>query len=164
MTRATVTVKVEGMSEVKAALEQLPKATQKNVLLRVLKKRAQPIADAMQAKAPDDPDTHGNDLRSSIGVGTKLSPRQRAGHRKEFKNDKAAAEVFVGAGPLPQAHLTEFGYEDVPPNPWARPAWDANKGALLPGIAEDLWREIEAAAQRAARKAARQLARGGGGG
>lgn len=155
---ARETVKIEGLRELEAALAELPKATGKNVLKRVLMKRGQPIADAMRAMAPDDPATGGNDLRSSIAVGTKLSPRQAGLHRKMFRDDKAAVEVFVGAGPLPQAHLQEFGTVHHGPQSYARPAWDENQGTVLDGIAVDLWTEIENAAARVARKKARAAA------
>jgi hypothetical protein len=85
-------------------------------------------------------------------------------HRSAFKNDKAAAEVFIGAGSLPQAHMTEFGTAKMAPRPWARPVWDAHKGTVLLDLGSDLWTEIEAAAARRARKAARLLAKAAGNG
>jgi HK97 gp10 family phage protein len=150
-----VTVKIEGLRELDAALAELPKSTGKAVLRRVLKARAEPIASAMRGMAPDDPATGGNDLRSSIGVGTKLSRRQAGLHRKMFRDDKASVEMFVGAGPVPHAHLQEFGTSRHGPQAFARPAWDSGKGAILDGIAEDLWSEISKSAARLARKAAR---------
>jgi HK97 gp10 family phage protein len=154
------TVRVEGLRELERALEELPKSTGKAVLRRVLKKRAEPIARHMTALAPDDPATGGNDLRSSIGVSTKLSKRQASQHRKMFKDDKASVEMFVGAGPLPQAHLQEFGSSIHGPQPFARPAWDAGHGALLEGLKDDLWSEIKKSADRLARKSARAAAKG----
>ena len=154
-----VTVRVDGLRELEKALSDLPKATGKNVLRRVLKKRAQPVADAMRATAPDDPATGGNDLKSSIGVSTKLSPRQRGLHRKF--GGKAAVEMFVGAGPVPHAHLQEFGTVNHSPQPFARPAWDSGKGPLLEGLKDDIWAEIATAAARLAKKQARLAAKGG---
>jgi HK97 gp10 family phage protein len=153
-------VRVDGLRELERALAELPKATGKNVLRRVLLKRGQPVADAMQAMAPDDPRTGGKDLKSSIGVSTKLSKRQAGLHRKMFANDKAAVEVFVGAGALPQAHLQEFGTAHHGPQPFARPAWDAGKGPLLDGLKDDIWAEIKKAAERLAKKQAK-AAKGG---
>lgn len=154
-------VKVEGLKELEAALEELgSKAVARGVLRRVLTRRGQPLADTMRALAPDDPDTGGNDLRSSIAVSTKLSPRQRRLHRKETKDDRAFAEVFVGAGPLPQAHLQEFGTSHHGPQPFARPAWDEHKGRILDGLKDDLWKEVEKTAKRRAARAARLAAKG----
>jgi HK97 gp10 family phage protein len=150
------TVKVEGLKEIEAALKELPRSTGKSVLRRVLRKRAQPIADAAQARAPRDE----GQLQASIGIGTKLTKRQRGAHRKMFKNDKASVEVFVGAGGLPQAITQEFGTVDHGPQPFMRPAWEAGKDELLEGLKDDLWTEIEKAAKRHARKTARLAARG----
>lgn len=154
-----VTVRVDGLREIDAALKELPKAAGKTAMRRVLKKRAEPIAEMMRSLAPDDPETGGKDLRNSIGVSTRLSPRQRRQHRKI--DDRAGVEMFIGAGPLPQAHLQEFGTAHHAPQPFARPAWDAHKGALLKGIGADMWLEIQRATERLRRRAARLAARGG---
>lgn len=148
-------VRIEGLREVERALAELPKATGKNVLRRVLKARAQPIANAARSMAPDDPATGGDDLHTSIGVSTVLSKRQKGQHKKMFRNDKAAVEMFVGAGALPQAHLQEFGTVNHGPQPFLRPAWDAGKTAVLDGIKDDLWIEIDKAAARLAKKQAK---------
>lgn len=150
-----VRVRVEGLRELDRALAELPKATGKNVLRRVLRKVGEPMAADMKAKAPDDPGTGGNDLRSSIGVGTRLSKRQAKLHRKMFKNDRASVEMFVGAGPVPHAHLQEFGTAHHGPQPFARPSWDAGKGRALETVKTELATEIDKAAKRLARKAAR---------
>lgn len=153
------TVTVSGLRELDKALGELKKSTGKNVLRRVLRKRAEPMADDMRARAPDDPVSpagRGDDLRTSIGVGTKLTKRQRSLHRKMFRDDKASVEVFVGAGNVPHAHMQEFGVAHHGPQPFARPAWDAGKTRLLDGIGDDLWAEVEKSAKRAARKQVKQ--------
>ena len=150
-------VKVEGLKELDAALGELPKSTAKAVLRRILKKAGQPIADTAEQLAPRDDGT----LAESIGVSTKLTSRQRSQHRKMFKNDKASVEMFVGAGGLPQAHIQEFGSENiVTPQPFMRPAWDQHQNEALEIIKTNLGDEIIAAAKRLARKAARQAAKG----
>ena len=151
---------VEGLSELEAALSQLPKSTGKAVMRRTLKKAGEPIAERWRALAPDDPNTSGDDYRSSIAVSTKLSKRQRGIHKKMFRDDKASVEMFVGAGPLPQAHNQEFGNVNHGPQPAGRPAWDEKQGEALDIIKTGMWSEIEAAARRLARKAARLAARG----
>jgi HK97 gp10 family phage protein len=151
---ATV-VKVEGLRELDKALKELPQATGKAALRRVLKKAGEPIAQQAEAAAP----VLTGQLRASIGVGTKLTKRQGSLHRKMFRDDKAAVEIFVGAGGLAQAHLREFGGDDAAPQPFMRPAWDANKMAALKTVKTELWTEIKKSAARLARKAAR-LAKG----
>jgi HK97 gp10 family phage protein len=146
-----VKVKIEGLRELDQALGELPKATGKNVLRRVLRKAAQPIAEQARSLAPVL--TH--QLERSIGVGTKLTRRQRSLHRKMFRSDKASVEMFVGAGGVPQAHLREFGADGNPPRPFLRPAWDSNKMSALAQIRTDLAVEIDKSAKRLARKRAR---------
>ncbi len=149
------TVKIEGLRELDAALGELPRATGKNVLRRVARTALQPFADDMTARAPVD-DGH---LRDSIGVGTKLTRRQASLHRKMFRDDRASVEMFAGAGGLPQATQQEFGNEQHPPQPFARPAWDGNQRGILETIKTEISTEIDKAAKRLARKAAR-LAKG----
>jgi len=150
----TVTVKVEGLRELEQELERIAKrTTRKSVARRVLKKEAQPLADLMRQGAPRD-DAH---LVESIGVSTKLSSRQRGLHRKM---GKSAVEMFVGAGPLPQSHLQEFGTWFHPPQPWVRPAWDQDHRAMLDRISKSLWEEVQKSAARAERRAARLAAQG----
>ena len=146
-----VRVKIEGLREVQEALKKLPKkATAKNVMRRVLKKRAQPFADTARDLVPVDKGA----LKDSIGVSTVLAKSQRRGFKKEGRDDVV---VFVGAGPHPQASLQEFGTKDFRAQPYMRPAWDKHKNQTLDGIVGDMWDEIEKAAARAARKAAKAV-------
>ncbi|KEP68415.1 hypothetical protein DL1_11930 [Thioclava dalianensis] len=149
----TVTVKTTGFKDLEAALEQIEKkTTAKATMRRALKTAAQPVADLAQSLAPVGATRA---LSTSVAVSTKLSKRQRGLHRKMFRNDKAAVEMFVGAGPLSSAHQQEFGNIYQAPQPFLRPAWDAESKATLDRIAEQMWIEIEKTAQRAARRAAK---------
>lgn len=148
---AALKVKLAGLRELDKALSALPKTTGKAVLRRVLKKAAQPVADAAESMAPREEGF----LAGSIGVSTKLTSRQRSQHRKMFRNDKASVEMFVGAGGLPQAHNQEFGNELHGPQPFMRPAWDGHKMQVLDSIKADLSEEITRAAARLAKKAAK---------
>ena len=71
-------VRIEGLSELKAALRALPDATAKNVVRRVLSKRGEPIAERARQLVPVDK----GELKASIAVSTKLTRRQRARHRE----------------------------------------------------------------------------------
>jgi HK97 gp10 family phage protein len=149
----TVTVKLEGFEGFERNLAQLEKlATRRSVARRALKKAAQPMADLAQSLAPRG-DT--NTLAPSVMVGTKLSKRQAAQHRKMFRNDRAAVEMFVGAGPLSSAHTQEFGTVHHAPQPFMRPAWDQDHKALLQRLGQLMAAEIDKAVTRAARRAAR---------
>lgn len=144
------TFRVEGLSELKAALDELPKATGTNVLKRALLKAAEPIEARAEQLAP----RLSGALQRSVTAGTKLSGRQKKQHRKESK-----VEIFVGAGALVQAITQEFGTAHHPPQPFLRPAWAANKVKALNSIKELLAEEIEKARARLARKAARLAAK-----
>ncbi|WP_027488470.1 HK97-gp10 family putative phage morphogenesis protein [Allorhizobium undicola] len=143
---AGASIKVEGLRELQAALAELPKATGRRVALRALTKAATPIADAGRANAPE----RKGYLKKSYGVGTKLTRRQRKVSKKESQ-----FEVYAGPGGDPAGVQTEFGNEHQAAEPHLRPAWDANKDRALETIKEELWTEIEKAAQRLARKAAK---------
>lgn len=156
-----VTVRVEGLREIDAALGQLGKATGRNVMRRVAVKRLEPMAEEARRLAPDDPNTGGNDLRRSIAVSTKLGKRQGKLNRKS----KSEAEAHMGpAGPggnvPPQGIQQEFGNRNHGPQSFMRPAWDGGKDKLLDGIKDDFWEEIEKAVERKAKKAARLAAKG----
>jgi HK97 gp10 family phage protein len=137
-------IKVEGLKQLERALAELPQAASRGVGMRVLKIAAEPIANTATRLAPKDK-LH---LADGIGVGTKLTRRQRALHKK-----KSDMEVFAGAGGHPQATQQEFGNENHPPQPFMRPAWDAQKVRAFDLIGLHLGVEIQKSAERAARKA-----------
>lgn len=141
--------KIDGLRELERTLADLPKATGKNVLRRVLKKAAAPIETTAEALAPRFSGT----LKSNIATGTRLTRRQAQMVRKA--NSKSSAEIHVGTSD-PAGIQTEFGNVNQDAEPWLRPAWDQNKDGALDTIANDLGGEIEKAAQRLARKAARK--------
>ena len=86
--------------------------------------------------------------------------------RRLQKSSKTFAEAYMGPGgdgnakAPPQGVQQEFGNKNHGPQPFMRPAWDAGKAELLDGIQDDLWAEIDKAAQRAARKTARLAKKG----
>jgi len=144
----TVTVKIKGLKELDRALGNLPKATGKNVLRRVLKEAGEPIARAARDRAP----RHDLHLYESIDVSTKLNPRQRSLHKDQ--SSPTFQEMFVGTN-NPAGVQQEFGNERHGAQPFMRPAWDATKNQALHIIEHLLWTEIEKAAKRQARKAAK---------
>ncbi|KUO53196.1 MAG: hypothetical protein APF82_00995 [Sphingomonadales bacterium BRH_c42] len=146
-------VRIAGLRELENALANLPKATGKNVLRRVLRKAAAPIESTAEALAPRFTGT----LESKIVTGTRLTRRQAQMVRRA--DSKSSAEIHVGTSD-PAGVQTEFGNAHQAPDPWLRPAWDQNKDGALNTISGELGGEIEKAAQRLARKAARR-ARGG---
>lgn len=150
---ARVTVKVEGLKELEKALKELPRATAKNVMKRVLIQAGQPVADQAEGLAP----VNTGKLQKSIDIGVKLTRRQKSSSPKQ-----SAVEVYIGVGrSLPQGVFQEFGTAKNPPQPFMRPAWDGNKLGVLEKIKDLTWAEIKKAADRASRKAARLAAKAG---
>lgn len=157
----SITVRTTGFRELERELERLGKeTTQKASLRRALKKAAEPMAEIARGLAPNDPATGAPDLQSSITVSTKLSDRQKAKHRKMFRNDRAAVEMFVGPGPDPAAWNQEFGNVNHGPQAFMRPAFDQDKDAMLARLKDEIWKDIQKTLARNARSAARAAARG----
>ena len=148
------TVKLEGLKELERALAKLTKATGKGVLRRSMKKAAMPMKALMQDLAPRG-DTASDDLAESVSIGSKLSKRQAGLHLKMFRDDRAAVEMFVGPGPDPAAWNQEFGNVNHGPQPFARPAFDAEANPTLERLGPLLWAEIDKSLRRAAAKAAK---------
>lgn len=166
------TFHIEGLRELDAALGELPKATARNVCVRILLKAGKPIQEAAQAAAPvrpqDAPEKHFSvggvekerrigTLRALVQIGARLTKRQA---REVRKAGKDFAEVYIGTRD-PIGRLEEFGTAQAPAQPFLRPAWEGGKMQALDVIAKELGASIEAAAQRLARKAARLAAKGG---
>ena len=139
-----MTFKVDGLKELQTALQELPKATGRNVMQRTLIKAAKPIETAAIAKVPV---ATGN-LKKSITTSTRLTKRQRSAQPK-----RSLVEVYVGSSSI--GTLVEFGTSDTPPQPFLRPAWDGNKEQALKIIKDEMGNEIAKAAARLAKKAAR---------
>jgi HK97 gp10 family phage protein len=141
-------VKVEGFRELEASLSELPKATGKAVLRRVLKAAGEPIMSSAQQKAP----VLTGQLETSIVTSTRLSRRQA---RLARRVGKSTVEMHVGTkneAAVPQ----EFGTARQGAQPFMRPAWDENKDQALDIIKSDLGSEIEKAAARLAKKRLRR--------
>jgi HK97 gp10 family phage protein len=154
----TATVKLSGFRELEKELAKLATpATRKASARRSLRKAAEPMVGIAQGLAPrGDTQT----LAPSISIGTKLSKRQAGMHRKMFRDDRAAVEMFIGAGPLSSAHTQEFGTRHHAAQPYMRPAWDQDQRAMLDRLKAELWADIQRAVARAERRAARLAARG----
>lgn len=152
-----VTVRVDGLRALDAALGELPKATAKGVLRRVGKKALTPMAETARRLAPDDPDTSADDLKSSIVVGTKLNDRQKRLERRA--EGKSFVTVYMGTADVagvPQ----EFGTVNHGPQPFMRPAFEEHKMQAIEIVRDELGGEIERTRARAAKRAAAKAAKG----
>jgi HK97 gp10 family phage protein len=149
----SATIKLSGFAELERELEKLATpAARKASARRSLKKAAQPMADLAQNLAPRGAT---ETLAPSVTLGTKLSKRQSGLHRKMFRDDRAAVEMFVGAGPLASAHNQEFGNIHHAPQAFMRPAFDQEAMPTLDRLKAELWSDISKSIARAERRAAR---------
>jgi HK97 gp10 family phage protein len=171
-------VKITGLKETDANLGLLSKATGRNVLMRVLTRAGQPIADRASELAPDDPETGAPDLHRSIVVSPSLkNPTGKAEYAavlseggtkgeavQALRDARRAggdsfAEVFVGpTADQHHAHLQEFGTDHHGPHPFMRPAFDEKGSAALEIIRSDLGGEVDKAVSRMRRREAKKAA------
>jgi HK97 gp10 family phage protein len=147
--------KFEGLKELDRALAELPKATGKNAARRALKKAADPIDEEASAAAP----FLSGRLERSVIAGTRLTRSQRSGGARltasGFRSSaKNYVELHVGTA-LSRGIFMEFGTYKDDPEPFMRPAWEANKHEALDIIKAELRVEIDKAAARLARKVAK---------
>jgi HK97 gp10 family phage protein len=173
-------VNVIGGPALQFALAELPKAVARGTLQRVLLAAAQPMVEAARALAPADTGY----LRASIMVGTKKPAGHEAGKRAYAKakaagadnatagqamrqarrdSDQAFAEVFVGPRANTRSAMhQEFGTVFAAAQPYVRPAFDAEKAAVIETVGKELGGEIVRTATRlAARRAAKAAKQAG---
>jgi HK97 gp10 family phage protein len=165
-----MTVHVEGLKELDAALGELSKSLAKGVLSRTLVKAGKIIAAVAEQNAPT---ATGGLKRSIIATTKKPSDIKSAGKaayaaamrsgasraeagaalRGATASGKGAyAEAFVGPDRRP-AIIQEWGTFNQPAQPFMRPAWDAKQGEALNVIKTELGAEIQKTAKRAAARA-----------
>ena len=141
-----ITVKVEGLQGIEAALSQFTPRKRRDIARKALDHAGQITARVARSLAPVD-EGH---LRESIDVSGTLTRRQAGMHVK-----KAEVERFVGPGAHPQSNLREFGGDGAPPHPFMRPAWASTKDKVLDAIGDYAWIEIEKAIKAKAKRAAK---------
>lgn len=153
----TASLKIAGFKEMDALLLSMPRALATQGVNAGLRRALQPVAAAARAYAP-----------GSLNERITIAPRVKAGQEAQslIKPGKGRRVMYVGSG-APHAHLVEFGtgpryhksgrYVGImPPDPFLRPAWDANKDEVLAKLAQFVREEI---AKAVTRRAARALAR-----
>lgn len=142
-----IRVQVHGFRELDQRLKDLPNRTRKAVLVRALRRAAEPMRAEAQANAPKDE----GDLARSIIVGTRLSARQRGLARGTVKS---TAEVNIGpssdgsTGVLNYAAITEFGSIHMAGTAWLTRAYEANKERAIEIMRAEVLAAIEKALRR----------------
>jgi hypothetical protein len=144
-------VKVAGFKGVDQALAQLPKATGKNVLRRVGRPPMEEMANVAAQKAPE----RTGRLAFSISVSEKRTRRAQTGFKSSSGLQLAMGPAGGFGGTLEYASFDEFGTVDTPAFGYMRYAWDTRAQPTLDYLEQNLWAEIERAAQRISNKRAR---------
>lgn len=153
--------RLEGFKEFERAIvEELPKATARNLLVRIATKAMKPMEEAMARNAPYDPNDrdgdgrHLNETMRTQTVTAKLAKQVGGPTRNEG--------VAVMTGPAPtgkrarnNAGWQEHGTANMAANPYARPAADSEHGAVIEGVREGWRPEVEKVRARIAKKAAK---------
>jgi HK97 gp10 family phage protein len=143
-----IKAEIVGLPELLRTMEQLPRATNRSALQKVLKKAGEPILSSIQQKAPRD----SGYLSQSFAISTKLNPSNR---RDVAREGKDFAEVYVGTRRGSAAQKIEYGTVHMTAKPFIRPSWDSGKGPALETIKKGLWTEISKAAARYAKRQAK---------
>lgn len=150
-------VELDGFKELDATFYELGKTLGKGVLRRVGLKALEPMAERAREKVA----VRKGFLKRSIHVGTRLAKSQRTRPTRlsgggSFRQDaQDGVTVYMGPGQDPAAITEEFGKYNQAPDPFMRPAFDAEAEPTIKRVADGLWPEIEKTAARRARKLAK---------
>lgn len=149
----TVWMKTEGFRDVEKALMGLKAATAKRVGQKALTAGAEPIAADAKARAPQDT----GELAQQAGQSAKAkgSDARAAFFRGGAAKDAVVTRYVGPASSDGQGLLQEFGTEHHAPQPWLRPAFEANRVKAVGIILDVMWSEVRKAAARAARRVAK---------
>lgn len=142
--------RLDGAEELIKTFGELTRPTQRNALMRRLRKEIQPLADAVKAKAPYE----WGDLESNLLVGTRLTKRQSSMARANG-DKRSQAELHFGTAD-PAGMMSEFQLGNNRNSaPFFRPEWEGRKRAIRDAIARNLGNDIVEAGVRAAKRRAK---------
>jgi HK97 gp10 family phage protein len=168
-------INVEGLDELRQALQQLPAKLQGKAMQATLAKAAKPIVAAARQLAPVKTGT----LRRAIySFRDRQSTPTREGRLISVRRGKKAQKsnrdayywkfIEFGHGPIKSKSGKSLGnVEDgffgtevkaVPPRPFLRPAFEANKLKALDIVRTELQGQINKAAQKAYQRSISRLA------
>lgn len=149
-----VKMKLDGMRELRAALDKMPKELARTVEMSALREAMKPVSTAAKANAARYADT--GLLASSIGLNVRKKKGQsgvgsysaRVGARKGYaktvirrikgKSTNGSTRIYFKkqrANPIYYAHLVELGTSMLPAHPYLRPAVDSSEAAVVAGLA-----------------------------
>lgn len=138
-----MSLRVRGVPELEAALAEISTATEKRIGRKALTEGGKITAEEMAALAP----RRSGRLAESITV----SPKSNKGRKMK----DAEIELYVGPNIRQALHgiFQEFGTYKHPPQPFARPAWEATKSQVLDKIRDVFAEGVRKSAARARARA-----------
>ena len=154
-----------GFGDLKAVLDELPAATQRNVLKKATRKALEPTFHEVRNSAP----VRSGKLRASVRLEVGMDdPGYRArasasfkskGNAREVKRTKGGGNILAtikvgGAGAF-HAPFIEFGTVKMAAHPFLRPAIDGNEQSIIASLRETMSVEVRKAAARRAKKLAK---------
>lgn len=149
---STITFKTRGFAELERALvEDLPKATAKNVLRRTALTSMEPLEERAQQLAP----------RDKGGLVQRITTKVVKARRTSRTRFETASGVTVATGPTGnqegggKAGWQEFGTVNMPANPYMRPAADSEIDTVLQNVRDEMTLQVGKAKARIARKLAK---------
>lgn len=155
MAGSPIRVKMEGVAELKAALEELGEVTATKVGVRANREAAVELRDNLQAVAPYDPTFRKKYWRTKDGsVSTAYYGHLKDAIRvRKVKARNANTIVhIVSTGDGFWGSFQEFGTVKMAARPWFRPLVDANYQRIFKLQTSKLGDGIEREARRIARK------------
>lgn len=135
-------VKLEGFREASRQLNEMSKATARNVGKRALQVPSDILAQEMRTR-----------------VSKRTGATEASIEVAKGKTRKGRPELAVLALDIASVQL-EFGNSNMPAEPFARPALDSGKDRMLSEFGEALKLEVDAAVIRKAKSDARKAAKG----
>lgn len=137
-----VNISVLGDRALERKLSRLKAATQKKIVRKALRAAAKPIRDDAKANAPVDE----GDLRKNIKVRAMRRSRVRLGvivrtGTRDEMGIPADSNWYYPA-------IVEYGYDDVPANPYLRNALDKNRQQALRTMGAEISSGIDREARR----------------
>lgn len=134
----TLDIQVEGLDQIEKNLEELDQNIRRKVVRSATRRTGRPLVRMMRRNIRANDTEDSGALYKSIRV---WAPR----------SSKSKSLVYVGPNPrqAPHAHLVEFGsgprytsdgqYRgEMPPAPYARPAWDEYKSQVIAEMINNL--------------------------
>lgn len=131
----TITLRVEGIPELREQFARLKDSTQRAVVRRALRAGVVPVKEEAERLAAYDPASDGPHLRDNLLVRTRISSEEMSA---SLGFDR---RVFHG-------QFVELGTQHMPAQPFLRPALDTKQGVAIEAIADVLRDSIGRAVRR----------------